>query len=757
MTQNKKLPALKIALAFCFLIAFAFSIKSFREPDLWWQIRTGEWIIEHKEVPTHDVFSYTFENAPWINIKWGFEVLAAIISNAFGPESVFILQAVMSLLILLVLFKFSRLLFKQKLENSFSENNFLLCFISFFLIAIVCIEYRINGRPEMFSHFFTILFIYLLEKNKLSSTPKIYLLPLMQMLWANLHEAFGIGIVLILIYLFVSLLQLKFAGNEKKIIASQSKHLTVILFLSIAAVCINPNGINLLLRPLNIFGQLQQNKFTTELVSFTDPLFWKKESYIGLLVFVIACVGFFSLRKDKPFLKSVIIHRYFALFACMLAFLFLSLSAYRNWAFLVLVSFPFSVLTVSEFFTRFNLYKKTKAAGIVLLVLCVSLYISIVTNSYYKLTNSRDNFGLEVISFYNPVDASDFIKKNILPGKKCFSDYLTSSFLLHKLQPHFKTYIDLRDLDIFPPEFFKSFFITTTYPSEFLKADSAYGFEYAVIYRPQFNGLHRYLYNDSIYACTYVDPVVAIYQKTDSFSRGDIFSECNPVAQSDFSKAINRILNPFYKSYNYSGINNDYLAASYYLTVRKFDLAFERAQKCMKNISEKDKAFEMMGQVYYNIAASQPDNPEKKAAMENAETHYRQALRLNKKNATAWLGIGAVHFYKQNYKLALSDFETCISYDNENLNGFLFAAECCKQLLNSIAGKDDILHQMIGFYKKALRLNPDDTGIEASIGLAYCSVNNCTRATKYLSHCYSDRFLDPILKKEVENCLNKCK
>jgi len=82
----KKFRLDKLTLIFCYLIAFALSIKNFREPDLWWQIRTGEWILQNHSVPRVDVFSYTMQGAEWINIKWGFEVLAAIVSKLTGPE-----------------------------------------------------------------------------------------------------------------------------------------------------------------------------------------------------------------------------------------------------------------------------------------------------------------------------------------------------------------------------------------------------------------------------------------------------------------------------------------------------------------------------------------------------------------------------------------------------------------------------------------------------------------------------------------------
>ena len=84
-----------------------------REPDLWWQIKTGDWILEHHEVPKKDVFSFTFEGKPWVNIKWGSEVLFASVAKAFGPECIFLIQLLVSCLLVYVLL----LLCKQIIEQ----------------------------------------------------------------------------------------------------------------------------------------------------------------------------------------------------------------------------------------------------------------------------------------------------------------------------------------------------------------------------------------------------------------------------------------------------------------------------------------------------------------------------------------------------------------------------------------------------------------------------------------------------------------
>ncbi|MFZ1919934.1 MAG: hypothetical protein WAU58_20365, partial [Terriglobales bacterium] len=48
---------------------------SVRDSDIWWHLKTGDWIVEHVAVPHNGLFSWTAANRPWVAYSWGFEVL----------------------------------------------------------------------------------------------------------------------------------------------------------------------------------------------------------------------------------------------------------------------------------------------------------------------------------------------------------------------------------------------------------------------------------------------------------------------------------------------------------------------------------------------------------------------------------------------------------------------------------------------------------------------------------------------------------
>src|SRR5437870_3541334 len=52
------------------------------DPDIWWHLRVGHWVVEHRTLPTVDPFSQVHE--PWIAYSWLYEVLVFELYQAFG-------------------------------------------------------------------------------------------------------------------------------------------------------------------------------------------------------------------------------------------------------------------------------------------------------------------------------------------------------------------------------------------------------------------------------------------------------------------------------------------------------------------------------------------------------------------------------------------------------------------------------------------------------------------------------------------------
>src|SRR5439155_16729489 len=49
-----------------------------QDSDSFWQIKIGQWILDHHALPTTDFYSFTRPGAPWISTSWLSQVLFAV-------------------------------------------------------------------------------------------------------------------------------------------------------------------------------------------------------------------------------------------------------------------------------------------------------------------------------------------------------------------------------------------------------------------------------------------------------------------------------------------------------------------------------------------------------------------------------------------------------------------------------------------------------------------------------------------------------
>jgi tetratricopeptide (TPR) repeat protein len=656
----------RISWIFLLICAFVLSMKSIREPDLWWMYRTGDWMLDNGQVTFKDPFSYTFEGTNWINVKWLFEIIISLLKNLGGPEMVFVLQGFVSIGILILISKTSSSLSKN--INVEKNDLYFSAYLITALLLLTTIDYRLIGRPEMSSFVMTASFIYLfVYQYKNQDSKLIFLLIPLQLLWTNLHEAFGTGMVMITAFLAGNWAEYYIRANQKKPMLLTWASLGALL-----AVSINPRGPAMLIHPFNIFSQLKENQYTTELFDYKSPEYWQKEAYLNLImlfliIFMIVIKGIFAINKKNLEIAKTVSGKnkkvqtassevfvspfwnYGLGYVIVLTLLFyLSLTAYRNIPFFAIVAAPVAVLAIQYFLNIIgNKFQITRRiipfASLLILIL---FYLGVVSNSYQKITNSRDEYGLQVLNGHNPVAAATFLQKNKIEGR-CFSDYLTSSYLMWNLGADFKTYIDLRDLDIFPNQFFERYNMVLQDPKSFEEEDKKYGFNSVVLLRRNIEMipvLYKYLHENSNYKLVFADPVAMVYLKNtkENFSiinqysgnNKDIFHYLETCKSSDLPAVLNKIFNPLFKNRSYEDIDQDLIAAQMYNSIGEYELALKYADKSIKKGISSNKSYEIKASVYYTMLTNPKTESSKKPDYSKmAMETINQSLQLNPKAA----------------------------------------------------------------------------------------------------------------------------
>src|SRR5262245_42984124 len=60
------------------------------DPDIWWHLQTGRWIIEHGTVPQTDPFSAYGMGKLWLAYSWLFEVIVYGLYSCLGLTGILV-------------------------------------------------------------------------------------------------------------------------------------------------------------------------------------------------------------------------------------------------------------------------------------------------------------------------------------------------------------------------------------------------------------------------------------------------------------------------------------------------------------------------------------------------------------------------------------------------------------------------------------------------------------------------------------------
>src|SRR5882757_7397829 len=207
------------------------------DPDTMWQITVGQWIIDHRAVPTTDVYSFTMRGQPWISTQWLAQVLyaKAYALSGWGGPVVLAASAISATFALLAKFLGRRL----------SESTTLV----FVAAALALTVPHLLARPHVLALPVMVAWVGgLIAAADRRAAPSFWLVPLMA-LWANLHGGFVFGLVLIGPIALDTVL-----GADAKLRKALALRWTAFAVAALVLSCCTPYGWNSLLASQKILA-----------------------------------------------------------------------------------------------------------------------------------------------------------------------------------------------------------------------------------------------------------------------------------------------------------------------------------------------------------------------------------------------------------------------------------------------------------------------------------------------------------------------
>ena len=165
-----------------FLTVLVVGSKVLGDPDTYWHIGAGRWIIAHEAIPTTDPFSNSVAGTAWVPHEWLSEVILAAVYRYFGWAGIILLTALLAGVALGI---FAHFILKW-LEPLYS---FIVVAMGFMLMAP-----HLLARPHILAMPLMIAFAGgLVLARERQVRPSLWLLPVI-LIWANLHGGFVVGI-----------------------------------------------------------------------------------------------------------------------------------------------------------------------------------------------------------------------------------------------------------------------------------------------------------------------------------------------------------------------------------------------------------------------------------------------------------------------------------------------------------------------------------------------------------------------------------
>lgn len=465
------IPALLVAaVAFC-------TIKPIADPDCWFHMAFGRYVLQHHQIPKTDVFSYTAVGREWISSGWLSSVFLEFLfekcdSTGSGAGPILMVFFAVATAVLLIYFVAVR---------SFRSAGG----IALVLLAALLASYmRYLPRPDVWSVFFTaavtLILVYAdggfpqtgetLEKSVASphgakSPPILWALPLVMVLWGNMHAGFLAGVVVICIFGAWQLFLAVQRGRRERLLW------LVPCALGAVAWLLNPYGWRILALAQKIKAIPGYRELIFEwmpLVRFKAGFFLPWPTYVGFAL-VLGTAGWLMGRERRtvqPWRVAALV--FFTLFA---------LWQRRQSG---LFAFAAPVLILPEIAAAERTF--SLAARPARLAVNCSVFAGIICVMQFtgKLESGE---GWPVIGRNGrmlPCIATDWYKENRPPGNM-YNNYGIGGYLLYFLSPETKVFIDGR-LDIYDPRTWADYQAIDEHRMSIENAISKYGLTNFFIY-----------------------------------------------------------------------------------------------------------------------------------------------------------------------------------------------------------------------------------------------------------------------------------
>ena len=410
MRLTQRLTARTLLLGGVMTITLALFISAEQDPDFWWHLRIGRWMVENGRLPSTDIFTFTVPNHVWTDHEYLTEILIWLVYSTFGV-------GVLCIAFGLITWTGFWLVYRQVRHQPYVIVGLGLA------IGAIAGAPIWGPRAQMITFALSCLELYWLQGYLSGRSRSIQFFPLVMVLWANLHGGWVIGFAWLGVAL-VSEAVLWVWDRSNPAHRMHVRFLAIIGAVSVVAVAATPHFLSLYPYPFQTQGSVAQQKL---IVEWFSPDFHEIHVRPFEVMMFLVIAGF-ALRR--PSLYE---------FLLTMLSLGLALQSVRNLVLFVAAATPVMINTYSEFWKVFARERKwsysipprplfAATTALALLVIAMVTVVRIV-GSVGPAAESKaitDNY---------PVKAADWLAAHPQVGTRMFNQYGWGGYLANRFYP----------------------------------------------------------------------------------------------------------------------------------------------------------------------------------------------------------------------------------------------------------------------------------------------------------------------------------
>lgn len=469
-----------------FALLFSMAVRIPVDTDTWWHIRSGEHTLNEGMI-YEDPFSFTKQGEKWVNHSWGSQIILYGAWEIAGDVGLALFSAILATAGMAMLYPICQ------------GNVYLRGFVLVIGAATAAVFW--SARPQMLSFFLSAVILYILFKYKYDKVDRLWFIPLVMLLWGNLHAGFSIGFIFIGGVIAGEVLNnLLNKENENLIDWVGLRKLVMVTVASVAVLVINPYGFDMLLVPFETVSIGALRDFIQE---WNSPNFQERQTwtFIFMIFAFIGVLGATDKRLDwtdfilvvGTMFMAFLYGRNIAVFAVVatpiLTFYVAAMLEERGW-----ILNPITRVTKQQ--ARLNAI----LLGVIFLGATVNAVAVLAPESVDKAQRAR-----------LPIDVAEFIEEE-QPQGAMFNSYNWGGYLMFAL-PDYPVYVDGRT-DLYRDEFLTRYLQTAFGTSEWRDNLDEDGINMVVVERN--SGLALNLREEAGWTLIYEDEQAVIFTRDEA-------------------------------------------------------------------------------------------------------------------------------------------------------------------------------------------------------------------------------------------------